>query len=117
MRRFYRKDVPGILEMFDDDAIIYEPFSKQGLLKGKREIAPFLRFVTEGNSSLDYYISSVAPDNNNTASGDSAQLKVLADVIFLKGSKTNFRFTFDLEAPDDALEIPKIMALRIEPAS
>ena len=43
-RLIKNKDINGVLDLFADDAIIYEPFSKvdEGL-KGKGSIRPFLR--------------------------------------------------------------------------
>jgi ketosteroid isomerase-like protein len=58
-RRITDKDIPGLLELFTDDAVVYEPFSKpddiQGKtagLRGKHAIEPFLGVVVMANDGV-----------------------------------------------------------------
>lgn len=86
---FYRKDVSGLLDLFDDEAEVYEPFSKDGVVRGKSQIEPFLRFVTRDRVGVDYYINSIL-----TIKKQAKELAV-ADVSFIKRGKTRYRFVFE----------------------
>jgi hypothetical protein len=46
------KDLEGMLELFDHDAIVYEPFSKEEGLYGISAIEPFLKVAMMANSEL-----------------------------------------------------------------
>jgi ketosteroid isomerase-like protein len=64
-RRIKDKDVPGLLDLFTDDAVVYEPFSKadddiQGKttgLRGKHAIEPFLGVVVMANDGVEGIIT------------------------------------------------------------
>lgn len=47
VKRFASKNLDGLLDLFDDDAILYEPFSTQEILNGLSEITPFLKVVCD----------------------------------------------------------------------
>jgi hypothetical protein len=98
------KDLSGILDLFDYDAVVYEPFSKvTGGLKGRSSIEPFLKVAMMANSSLQrsMKIEKLAKPN---------KLSVL--VTFEKGDKVKAKFTF--EFIDDLAAGKKIKALNIE---
>ena len=104
-RRIRDKDVAGLLDLFTDDAVIYEPFSKsediQGKttgVHGKQGIESFLGVVVmanegvEGNITIDkIYEKSDNPNNKST--------KVSAIVTFERGKRITARFTFELISP------------------
>ncbi len=56
-----KKDIDRLLLMFDDEAEIYEPISKHGVVSGKTAIEMFLKFMTGINATLKYKITSVTP--------------------------------------------------------
>jgi len=41
------KNLDYLLDLFEDDAIVYEPFSREGVLNGLGEITPFLKVVCD----------------------------------------------------------------------
>jgi hypothetical protein len=99
------KDVSGLLDLFTDDAVIYEPFSKaediQGKtigLHGKQSIEPFLGVVVmaneglEGNITIDKIYERMDGSNNKYT-------EVSAIVTFERGDKITARFTFELISP------------------
>jgi hypothetical protein len=46
------KDLEGMLELFDYDVVVYEPFSKEEGLYGISAIEPFLKVALMANSDL-----------------------------------------------------------------
>jgi len=101
-RRIKDKDIPGLLDLFTDDAVIYEPFSKsediQGEttgLHGKQRIEPFLGVVVmanegvEGNITIDKIYEKMDDSNNKST-------EISAIVTFERGDKITARFTFEL---------------------
>ncbi len=100
------KDISGILDLFDYDAVIHEPFSniEEGL-KGKRSIAPFLRVAMMANSSLQRTIKIEKPGKTNSN-------EIVAWITFEKGDSIKSKFTFGFE--DDATDGKKIKSLHIE---
>jgi hypothetical protein len=101
------KDLGGILDLFDYDAVVYEPFSNiTGGLKGKSSIEPFLKVVMMANSNLKRMIKIEKP------SGKANANKVIALVMFEKGDKVKSKFMFEFE--DNTEGVKKIKSLRIE---
>jgi len=89
--RYFRcidnKDLSGMLDLFDYDAVVYEPFSNiTGGLNGSSSIEPFLRVAMMANSSLQRTIIIEKPTKPN---------KVTALIIFEKGDKVKAKFTFE----------------------
>jgi ketosteroid isomerase-like protein len=104
-RRIRNKDVSGLLDLFTDDAVIYEPFSKsediQGEttgLHGKQRIEPFLGVVVmanegvEGNITIEKIYEKMDDSNNKST-------EISAIVTFERGDKITARFTFELISP------------------
>jgi len=104
-RRIKDKDIPGLLDLFTDDAVVYEPFSKsediQGEttgLHGKQRIEPFLGVVVmanegvEGNITIDKIYEKMDDSNNKST-------EISAIVTFERGDKITARFTFELISP------------------
>ena len=105
--RFFRcidsKDVDDILDLFDYDAIVYEPFSNiTGGLKGKSSIESFLKVVIMASNNLR---RTVKFENTNRPD----RIKVL--ITFEKGSKVKSLFTFEFQ--NDESGEKKIKSLRI----
>ena len=98
--RYFRcmdsKDLDGILDLFDYDAVVYEPFSKvTGGLHGRSAIEPFLKVAMMANSKLrtKSKLKNLPHLTNN---------KIIALITFEKGEKIKSRFTF--EFTDDELK-------------
>lgn len=100
-------DVPGLLELFSDDSVIHEPFSRSRHLLGKTEIEPFLKSVIMANEGLQYEI-------NIKRQKDKHKDKVVALVIFRKGYTINSRFTFTFENTIGSQLNRRIKSLQIE---
>jgi ketosteroid isomerase-like protein len=99
-----RKDLEGLLALFDYDAVMYEPFSKSTALEGRASIEPFLKVAMMANSSLKRTIRMEMPTNDNVNHN-----RVVALITFEKGDKVRGRFTFEFNT-----ETKKIKSLRIE---
>lgn len=106
--RYFRcidtKDLDGILELFDYDAEVYEPFSNIiGGLKGRSSIEPFLKVAMMANNNLRRTINIQKPNKPNS---------ITALVMFEKGDKVKSKFTFEFQDDDGSRK--KIKSLRIE---
>ena len=106
--RYFRcidtKDLDGILELFDYDAEVYEPFSNIiGGLKGRSSIEPFLKVAIMANNNLRRTINIQKPNKPNS---------ITALVMFEKGDKVKSKFTFEFQDDDGSRK--KIKSLRIE---
>jgi ketosteroid isomerase-like protein len=96
-RQIKNKDINGVLDLFADDAIIYEPFSNiQGGLRGKSAIRPFFDVVLMANDGLQHKIEfvKVQNDSNNGSKEDNNQVTAL--VTFERGGTVQGRYTFVL---------------------
>lgn len=105
--RIKSRDIEGLLELFSDDAVIHEPFSRARRLFGKTEIKPFLKSVIMANEGLRYEINIERQKNNHTNN-------FVALVIFRKGHEINSRFTFSFDNSDKSTVYGKIKSLLIE---
>jgi hypothetical protein len=105
-RRIRSGDVQGTLNLFSDNAVVHEPFSKSKYLSGKSEIEPFLNSVVMANQGLDYGLK-IEKDNQ----GDNTAL--IADVIFRKENTIRCRITFELEntKADKSVRTIKLMVI------
>ena len=108
--RYFRymdnKDLDGILDLFDYDAVVYEPFSKVKELHGRSAIEPFFKVAMMANNELRRTIKiekTKKADNNN---------EITALTTFEKGDKVKGRFTFEF-IEDDSVE-KRIKSLHIE---
>lgn len=105
--RIKSKDIEGLLELFSDDAVIHEPFSRARRLFGKTEIKPFLKSVIMVNEGVQYEINIERQKYNHTNN-------FVALVKFRKGHAINSRFTFSFENTDKSNINGKIKSLLIE---
>ena len=108
--RYFRymdnKDLDGILDLFDYDAVVYEPFSKVEELHGRSAIEPFFKVAMMANNELRRTIKiekAKKADNNN---------EITALTTFEKGDKVKGRFTFEF-VEDDSGE-KRVKSLHIE---
>lgn len=108
MARYFKcmdsKDLDAMLDLFDYDAMVYEPFSNvSGGLKGRSSIEPFLKVAMMANSNLQRTIKIEKPSKAN---------KITALVTYEKGDKVKSRLIFEFE--DDEASRKKIKSLHIE---
>jgi ketosteroid isomerase-like protein len=108
--RYFRymedKDLDGILDLFDYDAVVYEPFSKVEELHGRSAIEPFFKVAMMANNELrrTIKIEKTKKVNNNN--------EITALTTFEKGDKVKGRFTFEF-IEDDSGE-KRVKSLHIE---
>lgn len=113
-RLIKNKDIDGVLNLFANDAIIYEPFSNMDEgLKGKGSIRPFLDVVIMATEGMKDEIEfEKAQDANNE------DQTVAALVTFERGGKTQALYTFELISRQEQYDYTdggkKIQTLRIE---
>ncbi len=104
--RIRSRDIQGLLNLFSDDSVIHEPFSKSSPLSGKSEIESFLRSVVMANEGMQYEIRierDAMPKNS-----------LVAIVIFHKDEALKGKFTFEFNDTNGSNLNERIMALRIE---
>ena len=101
------RDIDGLLDLFSDDAVVHEPFSRAKTLLGKTEIRSFLKSVIMANEGLQYEIKIERQKANPVDN-------FIAFVIFRKGHAINSRFTFSFDDADRANTNVKIKSLLIE---
>lgn len=84
-RAIKEKDIDKLVDMFEDDAVIQEPFSKEAHLQDKRNFRSFFQIVCMANEELEHDLFfEDATDNNG--------ISVLC--TFQKGEKVYTRFSF-----------------------
>jgi len=88
-------DLSGLLNLFSDDSIIYEPFSKSKYVTGKSEIESFLRIVIMANAGMQQEIKIGKREMKARANEN----RVVVLVTFYKGGSINGRFTFEFARP------------------
>ena len=108
--RYFRcmdnKDLDGILELFDYDAELYEPFSNiTGGLKGRSSMESFFKVAMMANSNLRRTIKIEKTNKPNT---------IIALVTFEKGDKVKGKLTFEFEDDEEEDNRKKIKSLHIE---
>jgi hypothetical protein len=90
----------GLLDLFVDDALIDEPFSKseagKGGLHGKSAIEPFLDVAIMVNAGLREEIEI----EKSKLRSDNGIKRVIAYVTFERGGKVKARFTFELTSEE-----------------
>ena len=101
------KDVHGLLQLFDKDAIVYEPFSNVNGLQGSTMIENFLKVAFLANAGLKRTIKFV----------DDSEDRVTAIVTFERGDSVmgKFAFIFKIMTDNNGNTISKKIAiLKIE---
>ena len=110
------KDMYGLLDLFTDDAVIHEPFSKSGDgkagLQGKNAIEPFLNVSMMANAGLREEIEI----EKSKLRSDNGIKRVIAYVTFERGGKVKARFTFELSSEENynSQKQKKIQSLHIQ---
>jgi hypothetical protein len=110
------KDMYGLLDLFTDDAVIYEPLSKsedgKRGLQGKSSIEPFLNVAIMANAGLREEIVIEKPRLRR----DNGINQVTAYVTFERGGKVKARFTFELSSEENynSQKQKKIQSLHLQ---
>ena len=100
-------DISGLMNLFSEDSVIYEPFSKSKCLIGKSEIEPFLRTVVMANKGMQYELE-IEKSGQGT---DENMLIVLVRFNKVGSIASKFRFEFQ---PQDESNSLKIKTIHIE---
>lgn len=140
-RLIKEKDIDGLLDLFTDDAVIYEPFSKLGTrnegLRNRTAIRAFFEVAVMANDGLKHNITLQEEKvnevyamyrSNNTNNAGKAQNRSIINALvrFEKGRSSDAKFTFEIvKCPTSDIlmynvedkcmyETSKIRSLRIE---
>ena len=62
------KDIDNLVDMFEDDAVIHEPFSKEHQLRDKRDFKSFFQIVCMASEGFDYDLYFEEGTDDNRAS-------------------------------------------------
>ena len=100
-------DLHGLLDLFSDDCVVYEPFSTSKYLTGKIEIEPFLRSAIMANQAVHHEIK-IEKERRKTDRNS-----VVAVVVFHKENEIKGKFTFEFEDVSEG-EFGRIKTLKIE---
>ncbi len=103
-QRVRSSDISGLMNLFSEDSVIYEPFSKSKCLIGKSEIEPFLRTVVMANKGMQYELEI-------EKSGQSTHENIV--IVLVRFNKvgsiaSKFRFEFQPQDESNSLKIKTI---------
>lgn len=91
IKKFSKMDTDYLLDLFDDDATVYEPFSSTGVVSGHAEIESFLKVFCKYTSFVtDMRTVKVSTMKN-------APNSTTAIVGIKKGYDAKFALDFDFE--------------------
>jgi SnoaL-like domain len=121
-RLIKNKDINRLLDLFADDATIYEPFSKiHGGLQGRSAIKAFLEVALMASDGLRHEIRfekrHEKPDSSNKYNNNSNNdNQVSALVTFERGGRLKARFTFELSSEENynSQKQKKIQSIHIQ---
>jgi ketosteroid isomerase-like protein len=104
--RITKKDLDGLLALFAEDAVLYEPFSSETGLHGLSEIESFIRVVFMANAGLQREITFVPSKKAD---------EIVANIAFKRGDTIRGRFTFKTQdVAGKTGSSKKIKSLKIE---
>lgn len=104
-RLIENKDIDGVLNLFSNDAIIYEPFSNiKGGLQGKSAIRPFFDVVLMANDGLQHTIEFVKAQDGSNISKEDNSSQIIALVTFKRGGTVQGQFTFKFRSEEEEEE-------------
>jgi hypothetical protein len=118
------KDINRLLDLFADDATVYEPFSNiQGGLRGKNAIKSFLEIVLMANDGLQHKIEfeqqEHGQEQQRRRTDNKNKVTVTALVTFERGGTVQGRFEFELASVEmkknyNSHRLKKIRSLYIQ---
>lgn len=106
IKKFSNMDVDYLLDLFDDDATVYEPFSSTGVVSGHAEIESFLKVFCKYSSFVTDMRSVKVSTMKNAPNSTTAIVGIK------KGFNAKFVLDFDFEQPASGKK-KKIKKLRI----
>ena len=106
-QRVRSSDIIGLMNLFSEDSVIYEPFSKSKCLMGKSEIEPFLRTVVMANKGMRYELEI---EKSGQSIGENM---VIVLVRFNKVGSIASKFRFEFKPQDESNSL-KIKTIHIE---
>ena len=106
-QRVRSSDIIGLMNLFSEDSVIYEPFSKSKCLMGKSEIEPFLRTVVMANKGMQYELEI---EKSGKSIGENM---VIVFVRFNKVGSIASKFRFEFQPQDESNSL-KIKTIHIE---
>jgi hypothetical protein len=103
-RAIKENDIDNLVDMFEDEAVIHEPFSKEAQLRDKRDFKSFFQIVCMANEELEHDLFfEDATDENGTS--------VLC--TFQRGETVCARFSFRF-GPSTRMNTKGIIEKKIE---
>jgi ketosteroid isomerase-like protein len=104
--RISKRDLDGLLDLFAEDATLYEPFSSENGLHGISEIESFMRVAFMANAGLQKEITFPAQKKED---------EIVANIVFKRGDTIRGRFTFKTIGVQERAGVSKkIKTLKIE---
>lgn len=104
--RISKRDLDGLLDLFAEDATLYEPFSSETGLHGISEIESFIRVALMANAGLQREITFPMSKKED---------EIVANITFKRGDTLKGKFTFKtVDVPVKAGTAKKIKTLKIE---
>jgi ketosteroid isomerase-like protein len=104
--RISKRDLDGLLDLFAEDAVLYEPFSSETGLHGISEIESFIRVALMANAGLQREVTFPVQKKED---------EMVASVTFKRGDTLKGRFTFKMvDVPAGTGTSKKIRSLKIE---
>lgn len=102
-----KKNLDYLLELFEEDATVFEPFSREGMLNGIAEIAPFLKVVCNNPSFL------IGKETTRITAMKYESLKVKVTSKNARNYKLDFEFG-DQDVNIQGRKLRRIKKLRID---
>lgn len=102
-----QRDIDGLVDLFDENCVVYEPFSKENCLK-KNNLKPFFQVLVNTNSDITREVSFF--DKHNKVD----EIETL--VSFNKEGMLRAKFIFNIKrySDDFGIEMNKIETLHID---
>ena len=102
-----QRDIDGLVDLFDEDCVVYEPFSKENGLQ-KNNLKPFFQVLVNTNNDITREVSFLDKDNQFN------EIETL--VTFNKDGMLRAKFIFNIKhySDDFGIELNKIETLHID---
>ena len=102
-----QSDIDGLVDLFDENCIVYEPFSKENGLQ-KNNLKPFFQVLVNTNNNITREVSF--PEKRNKVN----EIETL--VTFNKDGMLRAKFIFNIKhySDDFGMDLVKIETLHID---
>lgn len=102
-RRVKSGDLQGLLNLFSDDPVIYEPFSKLKYVTGKSAIQSFLRTVVMANTGLEHEIRIEKIGQKANENSAVVLVTLTKEILSLAGLHLNLNLQMKLKEEESRL--------------